>query len=115
MDRNESLDVALNDLLQRVRDASDEGIELSLGEGINVQTELFFVVNIEDIEETFILRKVSDTLDQYVIFDPDDFQEFVSRFVRHDDYGDVKSKLMRHKVSQGKKRRSPLVDWDAHL
>lgn len=115
MNKKESSDTVVREFLQCVGDASYEGIKFTLGEGVEVETEIFFVVNLKDVGETFIFRKVSDTLDQYVIMSPDDFQKFISNFRRHDGYSDIKSKLIGHKISQKRDFRNPIVDWDAHL
>ena len=114
-ERLDGLSTTVEEFLQSVRDASYEGIKFSLGERIEIETDIFFVVNLKDVGESFVLRKVSDTLDQYVVMSPGNFQEFISNFKRHDGYGDLKSKFMGHKISQKPMITHPIIDWDAHL
>lgn len=115
MSKKETLDSIVRKFLQRVRDADDEGLKFTLGEGVKVQTEIFYVVNLESESETFILRKLSPLSDDCVFMSPDSFQEFLSTFDRHKSYREIGQKLTRHEVSQDLRiRRKPIVDWDAH-
>ena len=115
MDGNESLNATAREFLQSVRDASDEGLEFTLGEGVKVDKETFYVVNLESEGKTFIIRKFSELLDQCVVMSPDSFQEFLSLFAIHGEYSNISQKLYRHRLSQKPMISDSLVDWDAHL
>ena len=115
MDGSESLDATAREFLQGVRDASDEGLEFTLGEGVKVDRETFYVVSLESEGKTFIIREFSELLDQCVVMSPDSFQEFLSHFAIHGEYSNISQKLYRHILSQKPRIRDSLVDWDAHL
>lgn len=116
MSKNEMLDATARGFIQRVGDSDDESLEFTLGEGVKVQTEIFYVVNLESKGEDLILRKASPLFGDCVLMSIDIFQGFLSTFVRHESCSEISRKLSRHEISQDLViRRKNLVDWDAHL